>query len=107
MTKNNKNNKNNSKKNTKHSSENTNRDTNRNTKAAHFNIDDALNEEAIFTLLDFIKNFISPNKQKETNEKNNVLAQKITVTSAQIDFAITNFTTSASTVNVGGSFNLS
>lgn len=41
--------------------------TNRNTKAAHFNIDDALNEEAIFTLLDFIKNFISPNKQKETN----------------------------------------
>jgi CheY-like chemotaxis protein len=41
--------------------------TNRNTKAAHFNIKDALNEEAIFTLLDFIKNFISPNKQKETN----------------------------------------
>jgi CheY-like chemotaxis protein len=39
----------------------------RNTKAAHFNIDDALNEEAIFTLLDFIKNFISPQKQKDNN----------------------------------------
>lgn len=39
----------------------------RNTKAAHFNIDDALDEEAIFTLLDFIKNFISPQKQKENN----------------------------------------
>lgn len=41
--------------------------TNRNTKAAHFNIDDALNDEAIFILLDFIKNFVSPHKQKETN----------------------------------------
>jgi CheY-like chemotaxis protein len=41
--------------------------TNRNTKAAHFNIDDVLNEEAIFILLDFIKNFISPHKQKEIN----------------------------------------
>jgi CheY-like chemotaxis protein len=41
--------------------------TMRNTKAAHFNIDDAINEDAIFTLLDFIKNFISPQKQKETN----------------------------------------
>ncbi len=39
----------------------------RNTKAAHFNIDDALNGEAIFTLLDFIKNFISPQSQKENN----------------------------------------
>lgn len=39
----------------------------RNTKAAHFNIDDALNEEAIFTLLDFIKNYISPQKQKDNN----------------------------------------
>jgi CheY-like chemotaxis protein len=39
----------------------------RNTKAAHFNIDDALNEEAIFTLLNFIKNFISPQKQKDNN----------------------------------------
>ena len=39
----------------------------RNTKAAHYNIDDGLNEEAIFTLLDFIKNFISPQKQKENN----------------------------------------
>ena len=39
----------------------------RNTKAAHFNIDDALDEEAIFTLLDFIKNFISPQKQKDNN----------------------------------------
>lgn len=39
----------------------------RNTKAAHFNIDDALDEEAIFTLLDFIKNFIDPKKQKDNN----------------------------------------
>jgi CheY-like chemotaxis protein len=41
--------------------------TNRNTKAAHFNVDDALNDEAVFILLDFIKNFVSPHKQKETN----------------------------------------
>jgi hypothetical protein len=40
---------------------------NRNTKAAHFNVDDALNDEAVFILLDFIKNFVSPHKQKETN----------------------------------------
>jgi|GEM_PF-645331 len=39
----------------------------RNTKAAHFNIDAVLNEEAIFTILNFIKNFINPKKQKETN----------------------------------------
>jgi hypothetical protein len=39
----------------------------RNTKAAHFNMDDVLNEESIFILLDFIENFINPNKQKETN----------------------------------------
>lgn len=53
----------------------------------------------------FVSDYL--NKQKETNENNNVLAQKITVTSAQVDFTITNFTTSASTVNVGGSINLS
>jgi len=39
----------------------------RNTKAAHFNIDAVLDEDAIFILLDFIKNFISPQKQKENN----------------------------------------
>lgn len=47
--------------------------TNRNTKAAHFNIDDALNDEAIFILLDFIKNFVSPHKQKETNIENGLI----------------------------------
>ena len=30
-------------------------------------MDDVLNEESIFILLDFIENFINPNKQKETN----------------------------------------
>jgi CheY-like chemotaxis protein len=39
----------------------------RNTKAAHFNIDAVLDEDAIFILLDFIKNFICPQKQKENN----------------------------------------
>lgn len=41
--------------------------TNRNTKAAHFNIDDTLNDQAIFNLLDFIKIFINPHEQKEVN----------------------------------------
>lgn len=39
----------------------------RNTKAAHFNIDDVLNEDTIFTLLDFIESFISPQKQNDNN----------------------------------------
>ncbi len=39
----------------------------RNTKAAHFNIDHALNKEDIYIILNFIKNFINPKNQKETN----------------------------------------
>lgn len=39
----------------------------RNTKAAHFNIEDSLNENAIFTILNFICEFINSDNQKETN----------------------------------------
>ena len=39
----------------------------RNTKAAHFNIEDMLNESEIYKILNFIKDFIDPTKQKETN----------------------------------------
>ncbi len=39
----------------------------RNTKVAHFNVEDTLDEEVIYTIINFIKNFISPSKQKETN----------------------------------------
>lgn len=39
----------------------------RNTKAAHFNIEYTLNQEHIYTILNFIKIFINPKSQKETN----------------------------------------
>ncbi len=39
----------------------------RNTKAAHFNLENNLDEKSIYIILDFITNFINPQKQKETN----------------------------------------
>jgi trimeric autotransporter adhesin len=53
----------------------------------------------------FVSDYL--NKQKESNEKNNVFAKKVTVTAPQIDLIVSNFTSNTSTVLVGNSVNLS
>jgi|688.fasta_scaffold42821_2 DNA-binding NarL/FixJ family response regulator len=55
----------------------------RNSKAAHFNIEYALNENEIYEILNFIKNFINPNKQKITNVQNGL---KIKTFEESVDF---------------------
>ena len=55
----------------------------RNSKAAHFNVEDALNEIEIYEILNFIKNFINPSKQKITNIQKGL---KIKTFEESIDF---------------------